>query len=241
MIIKVNDWYSQFQQQDVIVTTPIVIVLQTYRRTDYALPTIEATRKHLRYSGDLVWYIADDGSPEEHVRAVREALEGATVIGGHSQRSYYGGNCNLAYEKVRQFSPLTFWLEDDWVLKQDVDLTPYAALLEERDDVGMVRLGYLNTGIRGQAIGHQHRIYWLLEREPIESHQLVFAGHPSLRHERYWQAYGQYPVIPNPGETELAYAYQYRIGHGPAIAWPVEWPQWGHFHHIGETKTETML
>lgn len=241
MQIKVNDWYLQFDIEENRVTTPIVIVLQTYKRTDYALPTIAAARQHLKYGGDLLWYVADDGSQPGHVDAILEALSGEQVIGWHSERSYYGGNCNKAFDAVKDISPLAFWMEDDWVLTQDVDLWPYAALLMEREDIGMVRLGYLNTGIRGQTMGNNGRVYWLLDRQPVESHQLVFAGHPSLRHRRYWDAYGYYPVIANPGETELAYAYQFLTGSGPGIVWPADWPQWGHFEHIGSVKTETML
>lgn len=243
MQIKVDDWYLQYRIKESPVTTPIVIVLQTYKRTDYALPTIAAACRHLKYAGDLLWYVADDGSPAAHVEAVVSALHqhGANVLGVHSERSYYGGNCNKAFDAVKDTSPLAFWMEDDWVLSRDVDLWPYAALLMEREDIGMVRLGYLNTGIRGQTIGNNGRIYWMLDRQPVESHQLVFAGHPSLRHRRYWDAYGYYPVIANPGETELAYAYQFTVGSGPGIVWPVEWPQWGNFQHIGDVKTETML
>ena len=40
---------------------PIVIVLQTWERTDCALRTIAAARQYLRYP-DVRWYVADDGS-----------------------------------------------------------------------------------------------------------------------------------------------------------------------------------
>lgn len=243
-IIKVDDWYLQFEKQEAhTVAEPIVIILQTYKRTDCALPTIAAACRHLKYGGDLLWYVADDGSPPEHVEAVVGTLNrcGAQVIGVHNERLLYGGNCNKAWAIAEQVSALTFWLEDDWVLSTDVDLYPYAALLMERDDIGMVRLGYLNTGIRAQAIGHGSHIYWALDHEPAESSQCVFTGHPSLRHRRYHTAYGDYPVIPNPGETELMYAAQYRFKSGPSIVWPVDWPQWGRFEHIGTVKTETML
>lgn len=243
MQIRVDDYYLQFKKEHRTVAEPIVIILQTYKRTDCALPTIVAACQHLKYSGDLLWYVADDGSPPEHVEAVVTTLSRceAQIAGVHNERLLYGGNCNKAWDAASSIGALTFWLEDDWVLTRDVDLYPYAALLMERADIGMVRLGYLNTGIRGQAIGHNGYMYWLLDREPVEPHQIVFAGHPGLRHARYRAAYGDYPVIPNPGATELLYAYQYRIGDGPGIVWPVDWPQWGHFKHIGAVKTETML
>lgn len=218
-------------------TEPITIVLQTYKRTAEALRTIAAAREFLRYP-DLRWYVVDDGSPKEHIDAVLEAVGG---LNGHSERRGYGANANAAWASADSVSALTFWLEDDWELRAPLDLYPYAALLMEREDIGMVRLGYLNCGIRADCIAHGSALYWALHREPVDHWQLAFTGHPSLRHRRYRQAYGDYPTGLIPGDTELAYAYQYRSGSGPAIVWPAAYPPEGLFAHIGTVKTETML
>ena len=71
-------------------------------------------------------------------------------------------------------------------------------------------------------IAHAGIFYWKFDREPVGKNELVFTGHPSLRHQRYRDAYGDYPTGLRPGETELMYAYQYRMGVGPAIVWPAE-------------------
>jgi hypothetical protein len=218
-------------------TEPITVILQTFKRTDVALRTIRAARDFLRYE-DLRWYVADDGSPAEHVQAVMRELIGA---GLHTERRGYGGNANAAWDAADTVGTLSFWLEDDWELTAPLDLYGYAALLMEREDIGMVRLGYLNPGIRGECVGHGASLYWKLDHEPVEHWQLAFTGHPSLRHRRYRQAYGNYPTGLAPGDTELAYAYQYRIGQGPAIVWPTDYPSGGLFAHIGTVKTETML
>lgn len=219
---------------------PIVIILQTYKRTDVALRTIRAARERLSYQGDLVWYIADDGSPAEHLSAVRELLPEAPY---HSERRGYGGNSNAAWRMADAVSPLTLWLEDDWELTQPLDLTPFADLLMERPEIGMLRLGVLNLDIKGRTWGHAGRLYWTLDHIPHHDGTPVFTGHPSLRHVRYRDAYGWYPEGLVPGDTELAYAYQYRIGaiDGPAILWPVDYPAYGLFGHIGAVKTETLL
>ena len=217
---------------------PITIILQTYRRTDVALRTIAAARKYLRYD-DLRWYVADDGSDDRHLDAVLTAA--SPLAGYHSERRGYGGNSNAAWTAADAIGALTFWLEDDWELHAPLDLYPYAATLMEREDIGMVRLGYLNTGIRAQTIAHGYLLYWSLEHIPAEDWQCIFTGHPSLRHTRYRAAYGDYPLGLSPGDTELAYAYQYRIGSGPSIVWPCAYPPQGMFGHIGTIKTETML
>lgn len=223
---------------------PVVVILQTFKRTDVALRTIRAAQQHLRYD-DLRWYVADDGSSREHVDAVLGALHDTMPVGGHfigyhSERRGYGANANAAWSAAAAVSSLTLWLEDDWELTRDLDLTPYVEALAD-PEIGMVRLGYLNRGIAGSTVSATGRLYWRLYHEPVEGVELVFTGHPSLRHTRYRDAYGAYPEGLRPGDTELAYAYQYRVKGGPWIVWPVDYPAWGAFAHIGTVKSETML
>lgn len=221
---------------------PIVIVLQTFKRTDVALRTIVAARRNLHYGGRLYWYVADDGSPAEHVEAVLEAV-GGDLLAHHSVRRGYGANANAAWDAADQIGALSLWVEDDWELRQPLDLYPYAALLMETSEVGMVRLGVLNLDVRGRAWGHGGRVYWKLDREPHLEGTPVFTGHPSLRHRRYRDVYGPYPEGLTPGETELAYAYQFRWApqDAPGIVWPADYPAAGYWGHIGSIKTETML
>lgn len=215
----------------------ITIILQTFKRTEEAVKTVQAAQRYLRNESGLAWYVADDGSPREHVDAIRDLLPDAPY---HSERRGYGANANAAWKAVT--SDLTFWLEDDWELRAPLDLTPYAQALDD-PELGMVRLGYLNRGIAGSTVAAAGRLYWRLFHEPIESNELVFTGHPSLRHTRYRDAYGWYPENLGPGDTELAYAYKYRTlqSGAPWIVWPASWPEWGAFAHIGTVKTETML
>jgi hypothetical protein len=221
---------------------PITVILQTFKRTDVALRTIAAARRNLIYGGPLLWYVADDGSPAEHVGAVLEAV-GGDLIGHHSARRGYGANANAAWDAADALGALTLFLEDDWELRQPLDLYRYAALLMETHEVGMVRLGVLNLDMRGRSWAHGGSVYWKLDREPHLEGTPVFTGHPSLRHRRYRQTYGDYPEGLPPGETELAYAYQFRVGSpdAPAIVWPADYPAQGYFGHIGSVKTETML
>lgn len=215
---------------------PITVILQTYKRTDYALRTIAAAREHLRYGGDLRWYVADDGSPAAHWDAIRAALGS---IEGHTMRQGYGANANTAWNEAD--SALTFWLEDDFVLHAPLDLTPYAYTLMDCPEVGMVRLGYIDPLMREPVQDFGGRAYHTLPRDWPDTSFYAFTGHPSLRHRRYREAYGDYPVGLGPGDTELAYAYQYRVGSGPLIVWPADYPAGGLFDHIGQVKTETML
>lgn len=216
----------------------ITILLQTYRRTSYALATIEAARELLHYEGKLEWYIADDGSPTAHWRAVIDACDHPA---GHSMRRGYGGNANAAWDAADQNGALSFWLEDDFMLNEHLDLTPHAYALMDCPELAMIRLGYIDPGRLEPARFFAGRTYHTLPRAWPDASFYPFTGHPSLRHSRYRTAYGNYPRGLGPGDTELAYAYQYRIGEGPLIVWPEGMQTEGTWSHIGAIKTETML
>jgi len=215
---------------------PITVILQTYKRTEYALATIEAARELLHYEGALHWYVADDGSPPEHFHAVWDALDRPA---GHSMRRGYGANANAAWDAAG--SALTFWLEDDFRLNVSLDLTPHAYALMDCPELGMIRLGYIDPARLEPVRYFAGRRYHTLSREWPDNAFYAFTGHPSLRHSRYRTAYGDYPTGHTPGDSELYYAYQYRIGDGPLIVWPEGFPCEGTWAHIGEVKTETML
>lgn len=217
---------------------PITIILQTYRRTSYALRTIAAARELLHYGGPLRWHVADDGSPPEHLFAVWEALSDLD-LSGHSQRRGYGGNANAAWDAAP--SALTFWLEDDFELRAPLDLTPHAYTLMDCPEVGMIRLGYIDPMRLEPPRLFAGRPYHTMTRDWPDNAFYAFTGHPSLRHSRYRAAYGDYPEGLSPGDTELYYAYQYRTGDGPLVVWPEGYPPEGYWAHIGSVKTEDLL
>lgn len=127
------------------------------------------------------------------------------------------------------------------MLTQPLDLTPHAYALMDSERMGMVRLGYIDGSKIESVQEFAGRRYHTIPRDWPDTSFYAFTGHPSLRHRRYREAYGDYPVGLGPGDTELAYAYQYRVGSGPLIVWPEGYPEQGYFAHIGQIKTETML
>lgn len=213
---------------------PITIVLLTYERTEYALRTIESVRSHLQYP-DLKWFIADDGSSEDHLSQVVGSIPSDDLVGVYSQRHSYGRSANEGIRAARERGRLVFFLEDDWELVQPLDIWPYAATLMEDDSIGMVRMGYLNAGIKGETVGHRGMLYWELNDES----PYIFAGHPSLRHIRFHDHAGNYTESLQPGETELAMAWKYKTSPDPkpSIVWPCLLGQSGPFAHIGTVQS----
>lgn len=211
---------------------PIVVIFMTKMRTEYALRTIRAAKQYLRYP-ELAWYLADGGSSQEHIDAVKAELNGAPGIGWHSGGGY-GADANIAYREAHKHADLTFWLEDDFELRGELDLMPYADMLISNDKVGMVRLGYLNLNVAGRVVGQNGHLYWQLDRN---GDPYTFTGHPSLRHRRFMETYGSYPEGLKPGETELAMAWQYRTRTGPEIVWPAALGEGHLFGHIGTIQS----
>lgn len=218
----------------------LTVALITYKRTDYAVRTIQALNRCLQYPR-WSWYISDDGSGSEHHNAVHDACLATDhpIIGHHNEAISYGSGANTALQYAFDAGQLVLMLEDDWELTRPMDMWKWAALLMERPDIGMVRMGYLNNGLSGTLIDHKGSLYWNLDDTESKHHSIMaFAGHPALIHQRYFDSYGTYPEKWQPGETELRMAWQFAATPvGPAIVWPAELGAAGPFAHIGGVQS----
>jgi len=225
-------------------TEPLLgIAFVTYKRTDLALLSIQSVSEKLIYPKDKrAWFINDDGSPQEHVDAIKNLLLelGENLMFINTER--FGGktySCgkgwNLALEKAHQFSEIIMFLEDDWSLKEPLDISSYVQLLIDREDVGMVRLGGLATGSNVDIVGHKGLIYLNYSK----SCPYAYSGNPSLRHTRFTKAYGWYTEEGHPGIIELHYDTKFRTIAGPEIWRPAEMTSSGIFAHLGVEKSFT--
>ena len=221
-------------------TEPCTIVFITAgtspARTEYAVRTIESVRQNLRYP-ELCWFVADDGSAKEHLDQVMGSLSGCDIAGVWSEHDSYGRSANEGIIASRERGQLLFFLEDDWELREPLDIWPYAALLMENKDTGMVRMGYLSDNLTATTFGHRGQLYWRLDNE----NPYAFAGHPSLRHIRFHDICGGYPEHLQPGETELGMAWLWKSTPQarPEIVWPALLGQHGPFGHIGTEQSYT--
>lgn len=214
---------------------PLVIVLLTYQRTEYALRTISATLDNLQYPGSILWYIADDGSGTQHYHTLRTAIKhgGGRLIGGHTDRMGYGASANEAWRRANDYSEFTLWLEDDWELLRAYDPTLHITLLNEHAELGMVRLSDIKVDLHATVVGYDGYHYLRIWNE---SHYM-FSGNPSIRHRRALEAWGNYPEGLNPGDTEVAYDYQVRQRATAHIVWPFSVGPHGVYGHIGVIKS----
>lgn len=233
----------------------LAICLVTYKRTEEALRTIKSTCDNLVYPKELrSWYIADDGSLNEHIQAVIGALSDKeeNILGFHNERlraegqentHNAGKGWNRGLGLCHQHSDFVLFLEDDWELEKPLELIPYVRLLQQREDVGIVSFRILSVGADIHTVGHTvegygGQVYLKYER----STQYAFSGNPYLRHARYTTRYGWFAEDRNPGLMELHQDDQYRLAVGddlesPRIWRPTEISPWGGWAHIGKDKS----
>lgn len=219
----------------------LAIVLVTYKRTSLAVETVRSLSMNLGYPKELrQWYVADDGSPAEHVRAITDELElhKEKLYGFHNEKFGTGYNAGAGWNRGllagHMISPIVLFMEDDWRLKREFDIVPFVKLLEEREDIGLVRLGHLAVGNIVEINGYAGVHYF----EYMRGRQYCYAGNPHLRHRRFSEAYGMFAEDLNPGEMELAVDAAFQADpDGPKIWRPADIPGWGIFDHIGTEKT----
>ena len=227
----------------------LAILLLTYKRTNEALTTLDSTFEHLKYPPDLIkWYIADDGSPREHVDTLIAFIKARTnkLIGWHNEKfSEIPYACGIGWNKglglCYQHTDFVLILEDDWRMDENLDAVRAVRLLQEREDVGCVSFRILSTGADVHTVGHDGYIYLEYQRTT----QYAYSGNPHIRHARYTKHYGWYAEERSPGLIELHQDDQYRYKNGVMRTnndGPVIWRQanldpWGAWHHIGKDKT----
>lgn len=212
----------------------VTALLVTYMRTGLAVAVVEAIKANLDYP-NLGWVIADDGSENGHVATIQDAIGGPVPV-TNAERKGVGVSMNLGAAKALESGDLILWLEDDWRCEKPFDLRPCVQLLQENEELGMVRLGYISPGIKGQLISGAGHLWWQLEKGPT----YTFTGHAALRHRRFIEAYGPYADKLPPGETELYYCGTFNNRAGPAIVVPAFTGEWGPFAHIGTESLKNM-
>jgi len=209
---------------------PVVLLLITYERTEVALQTIRGIKERVRYP-NLSWHIADDGSNGNHVPRLIEEIGSDFEVtvsntGGHS----VGKSMNIGIAKCLERGDIWLHWEDDWVPNMDIEILPCVELLQQNEQVGMIRLGRLADDLYGKIIKGGDRFWWLLDKT---KNPWVWVGHAAVRHRRFYNAYGPYHEGLTPGKTELGMQSSFNYKEGPDIVWPA-WLRYDVCDHIGD-------
>lgn len=205
------------------------ILFVTFNRRDTLLETIGRIQEHLDYTGPRHLIIADDGSEDGTVAAVRELYPEAIIV--RSNRAGMGGNTNAGLRAAFGLSDYVLQLQDDMHLQHHFDLHPHVAKLRDDPTAGFVRLWGVGGHKYTATLDEAHwRIDWRSEELYIPSDR------PQLKHWRFHSHFGFYPEGLRTDQTEDAFCHQCKdraIAGAPAVLVPHGVDIEKNFEHVG--------
>lgn len=199
----------------------LAVVMLTYApnkespRHEYAKITARSLVKNLKYSGDIHWHIATDGTPDELVREYEFPDPSVSC----SPRLGYGANYNIATQTLHWGNEYLLMVEDDWELLKPLDLDILTKALDE--GLGCIRLGYLGwtQELKGKLVKKADHTF--IEFDPDSSEPHVWSGHPRIETREFQRLIGPWPEGVDPGTTEFIVATRKETRLGP-VAWPLD-------------------
>lgn len=233
---------------------PVTVVMTVYfpdddtgrARLKSAQRTLISWAEHLRYP-NLYLHVADD-SPTGDAAARSQKIDelvapwsarveeipewSRTVSYSHQPHQGVGASMNRGFKRGFDLSPCILYAVDDWALVQPLDLTPWVALLDRDESLGMLRLGPPHPDMTG-TVKHIPEGWMLL----LDRHHYFFATRPALFHERMLKAYGPFKERADAYEVEYDYLQRCQSkANGPAIAYalPVPW------EHVGTVEVSRV-
>ncbi len=177
---------------------------------------------HLLYEGKLSPLIVVNDGPEPLRRLVE--WWGAQRLLGH-ERNGLGASLNQGLKTAFENSPLVLHLVDDTVLEDHCDLSPWARMLMDDEQVGAVRLQpYPGTGGTISPRGQPNRGGWVVT---MDRHDLVAGLRPTLYHRRFFDVYGYFDEGLSAWETERLFNDRFCQASGPdsVLALPAQWAE----------------
>jgi hypothetical protein len=236
-----------------MILPPIVILMTTWApdnavgrsRARSAQIALSSWAEHLRYPR-LGLHIADDGSTlPGHVERLHElgiAL-GWEVTTSRQERGGVGASLNAGIAVAARQKALALYAVDDWALTADLDLIPWAELLQHwapdvagqlpgLPSVGCVRLGPPHPDQTGRVVMAPSGWALLLDR-----HHFVAAQRPALWNPQLFDVFNYGPWPENCSALECERIFNERFCdpafvHGPGIVQALPHP-WA---HVGDAE-----
>lgn len=190
---------------------PIIVIATTYfppgsdgaLRREAAVEAMDSWALFLAPVDAWSPHMADDGS--YWTNAVQTVGRPHMMLGfpdTRQERHGVGASLNAAIAAHPEADLFAYFV-DDWKLTAPFDLTPWAQLLRENDDVGMVRFGPPHPDLTGR-VRHFPGLTqdWALQ---LDRHHFAYAHRPALYHRRFFEAYGPFAEDVNAYECERLY------------------------------------
>jgi hypothetical protein len=204
----------------------VTIIITTYdpgdnSRFNLLFRTIDALKTNLDYP-NLAWVIADDGSNNFPKDTLYDMLAGYVRTFIDAERKGVGRSKNLSLRHAFLHSPYVLLLEDDWALKEKLDLVPHVEVLRDNVETGMIRFGFLGGTMEATYKDYGlSKTYWELKHK---SGHYVYSGQVSLRHKRFYDALGYHSAQVQAGVEEDEFCHRYNnTTTVPTILWPARY------------------
>jgi len=172
----------------------ITVVIVTYNRPEEIRKTINALHNHIKYSGQINWLVADDGSDGTYASDLIKDYTGIGLQVVITNRGGWGKNVNNAFKMVD--TDYVFLCEDDYVSKYPLDLDTGVTLMQEEPTIGLVRYDGVGEHLLDLSLNtvesSQGKIAYALLRN-TSSTLHIYSNRPHLCHKRFHQYYGAYP------------------------------------------------
>lgn len=172
---------------------------------------------NLRYDGEICLFVVNDGPP-----LPRWSGWGRQQLALGHERNGVGASWNQGLPVAFEVSPLLLNIDDDWLLIEPYDLTPWARMLVDDEAIGCVHLSAPYPGTGGTIEPRQHGWVVMLDR-----HNLAAGLRAALYHRRYFDAYGWFDEGLSAWETERLFNDRFCQSTGPesVLALPFPWAE----------------
>ncbi len=196
---------------------PITVLVYTYSRPMKVRKVLTSLKERLKYSGELIWRIADDGSPPGYLEGIAADFPELKLEWTVTNRKGFGANANKGYRACTTKYVLP--TEDDLFILRDLDLDTGITLMEGTPEIGALRYGtaVMDTVLCGRVFMGEPKIaYFVFDR--MRSKYWNPCGHPTLIQPTFYKVYGYLPESVAVGLVELAWTRRVKKMKGPEIA-----------------------
>lgn len=202
----------------------VSVIIPTYNRPEILLDTLKRLDARVLYDKKLTFYVGNDGDEdiaeflmtELHPDKWDDHLPGEPLIerlyiytgprrAGAAEQGL-GANLNMLLMSTPD--TLLLQMDDDHHLYSILGLNKHVKFLLENEKAGWIRLmGVAHHSYQASLEGE----YWFIDWHSSGDYSLYIpSNRPHLKHRRFHDTYGYYPVDKTLGETEEGFCHQCR-------------------------------
>jgi GT2 family glycosyltransferase len=176
-------WHIYQRDQD-----GLLLMVMTDGRRDCIVQAIASAKEHL--GGDLFTrrVIHDDSGDEEYQAWLRHEFPGFEVIGGPKRVGYAAAMTRARAVALMSGERHVFWLEDDFVFNEPVDLGVMRSYLDadrQLAQLALLRQPWYEAEVRAGGVLSRFNLDQFEQHDGYFTHQLFWTCNPSLVPRRF--------------------------------------------------------